>query len=85
MLPGLGTGYIYQRRWRAYWLTCFASMIWVFFALKRQSRAATTDPSLVQSDHFTFYGIFTIAIFTAVEAAYVVKETRKIKYKLEEK
>ncbi len=85
MLPGLGAGYIYQRRWRAYWLTCFASMIWVFLALIRQSRAANTDPFLIQSDQFTFYGIFTIAIFTAFEAAYAVKETRKIKYKFDEK
>lgn len=23
VLPGLGAGYIYQRRWRAYWITAF--------------------------------------------------------------
>lgn len=21
LIPGLGTGYLYQRRWKAYWLT----------------------------------------------------------------
>ena len=27
--PGLGAGYIYQRRWRAYWITVAVSGVWL--------------------------------------------------------
>lgn len=29
ILPGLGTGYIYQRRWRAYWITALLGSLWL--------------------------------------------------------
>ena len=28
VVPGLGTGYLYQRRWRAYWLTSALATSW---------------------------------------------------------
>ena len=28
VLPGLGSGYIYQRRWRAYWITTALATAW---------------------------------------------------------
>ena len=28
VLPGLGTGYLYQRRWRAYWITSALASAW---------------------------------------------------------
>ena len=32
LLPGLGTGYIYQRRWRAYWITALSGALWLTVA-----------------------------------------------------
>ena len=29
LLPGLGMGYIYQRRWRAYWITALSGSLWL--------------------------------------------------------
>ena len=28
VVPGLGSGYLYQRRWRAYWITSALAMAW---------------------------------------------------------
>ena len=28
VLPGLGTGYLYQRRWKAYWTTAVLATTW---------------------------------------------------------
>ena len=28
VLPGLGAGYLYQRRWKAYWITSALATIW---------------------------------------------------------
>jgi hypothetical protein len=28
LVPGLGTGYIYQRRWKAYWITSALATAW---------------------------------------------------------
>ena len=33
LVPGLGTGYIYQRRWRAYWITSAISTSWFVLGL----------------------------------------------------
>ncbi|MEB3304312.1 MAG: hypothetical protein VKK99_06940 [Cyanobacteriota bacterium] len=32
LLPGLGTGYIYQRRWGAYWITALSGALWLAVA-----------------------------------------------------
>lgn len=29
VVPGLGAGYIYQRRWRAYWITSAIAGVWL--------------------------------------------------------
>jgi len=28
VVPGLGAGYLYQRRWKAYWITSSLATIW---------------------------------------------------------
>ena len=28
VLPGLGAGYLYQRRWKAYWITSALAITW---------------------------------------------------------
>ena len=77
LLPGLGVGYIYQRRWKAYWLTGALSLLWGLIGLVRQLRIDPIDPISSQSDQIAFYGFLFIAVYTACEAGLTVKNTRK--------
>ena len=65
VLPGLGAGYLYQRRWRAYWITSLVSTSW--FALGAwlaQNRGAVQE-----SDRLVgLAGLLLLALVTAVEA-----------------
>ena len=65
VLPGLGAGYLYQRRWRAYWITSALSSSW--FALGAwlaQNRGAPQE-----SDRWVgLAGLVLLALVTAVEA-----------------
>ena len=65
VLPGLGAGYLYQRRWRLYWITSAISTSW--FALGAwlaQNRGATQD-----SDRLVgLAGLVLLALVTAAEA-----------------
>ena len=65
VLPGLGAGYLYQRRWRAYWITSALSTSW--FALGAwlaQNRGAPQE-----SDRWVgLAGLVLLALVTAVEA-----------------
>ena len=76
-LPGLGTGYIYQRRWKAYWATNIASAIWICIIIIRESGLDPSDPAIRQSDPIGFLGIFSISIFTSIEAWISVKNARE--------
>ncbi len=71
--PGLGTGYIYQRRWKAYWATTAISALWVFLGSYRDLSVDKSDPIQSSSDTSVFIGLFTIAAITAFEAWYTVK------------
>lgn len=42
LVPGLGTGYIYQRRWRPYWITASLSVLWIGLGAATD---AGTDPA----------------------------------------
>ncbi len=77
ILPGLGAGYIYQRRWKAYWITLFISVIWLFFSLSLQTGIDTTDPAPSRFEDIGFYGLILIAATTSCEAAWETKKTRK--------
>ncbi len=77
LLPGLGTGYIYQRRWKAYWMTCFFSAFWVVFRFLTQVGLDINDPVEAQSDSIGFYGLLIISIFTACEAGLATKNARE--------
>ncbi len=76
VLPGLGTGYIYQRRWRAYWITGLASSILVTIGLLLQSDADPADPVMV-GNLFGFYSLFMIAAISAYEAGVAVRNARQ--------
>ena len=63
-LPGLGSGYLYQRRWKPYFLTISASTAWfalgVFF--KGDSESTQSEQIIGIS------GLFFISIITVIEA-----------------
>ncbi len=75
-LPGLGTGYLYQRRWGAYWITTLSSAAWVYFDLSRQLAIDTSDPASIQTDNVGLIGILVISSVSAYEAATTVKKER---------
>tara|TARA_Y100001968_G_scaffold45194_1_gene35221 strand:+ start:2936 stop:3268 length:333 start_codon:yes stop_codon:yes gene_type:complete len=77
LLPGLGTGYIYQRRWKAYWLTNIFSAFWISIGLYRDLSIDPSDPAIYQGDSFRFLGLLTISIITSIEASIKVKKTRE--------
>ncbi|MEO1001745.1 MAG: hypothetical protein AAFX65_01380 [Cyanobacteria bacterium J06638_7] len=78
IIPGVGSGYIYQRRWRAYWFTAAAAAAW--FALGAV-QAAGTDPVLMpdgaaRDQLVGLAGFLVLALVTAVEAALAVRRSR---------
>ena len=76
-IPGLGTGYLYQRRWKAYWITTIASAAWVYIDLSRQLSIDSSDPASLQTDNTGLIGILVISSLTAYEAAMTVKKERE--------
>ncbi|WP_269622724.1 hypothetical protein [Prochlorococcus marinus] len=77
-IPGLGTGYLYQRRWRAYWITSLVSAFWVYFDFSRQLAYDPSDPAGFQGEDIGFLGLIAISSITAFEAALKVKNEREI-------
>ena len=64
LLPGLGSGYLYQRRWKPYFLTIAATTSWFALGLFLQS---DNEPS--QSEQIIgVSGLFFISVVTVIEA-----------------
>ena len=63
-LPGLGSGYLYQRRWKPYFLTIAASSAWftLGFFLQGDSEPSQREQIIGIS------GLFFISIVTVIEA-----------------
>ena len=73
-LPGIGAGYIYQRRWLPYALTTGSVMAWFVFGTIMQG---DKEPS--QSEQLIgIAGLFLISIITVVEANLAFKKAVKI-------
>jgi len=69
IVPGIGTGYIYQRRWRAYWITTLVAFLWTLLTLFSNLNGDSLDPLISNStDKSTLYGIIIISIISAIEA-----------------
>ncbi len=69
-LPGLGSGYLYQRRWKSYFLTIAASTAWFalgFFLL------GDSEPSQ-REQLIGISGLFFISIVTVIEANFAFKK-----------
>ena len=75
VLPGLGTGYLYQRRWKAYWITSALASAWFVAGAvlgKNADAAAEAQNQLVG-----LLGLLLLAAVTATEAGFAVKRTRQ--------
>lgn len=79
LVPGLGTGYIYQRRWRAYWITSAVSTGWFVLGLVL-GRGDGADP-VAQDDPrqqlVGLLGLLLLAGVTAVEAGIAARRARQ--------
>ncbi|WP_341881691.1 hypothetical protein [Synechococcus sp. UW140] len=74
VIPGLGTGYLYQRRWRAYWITSALATSWfVAGAVLAQNADATAES---QNQLVGLIGLIVLAVVTATEAGLAVKKVR---------
>ena len=69
-LPGLGSGYLYQRRWKPYFFTLTASTAWFVLGIFLQG---DSEPS--QSEQIIgISGLFFISIVTVIEANLAFKK-----------
>ena len=74
VVPGLGAGYLYQRRWRAYWITSALATAWfVAGALLAQTADASAEK---QNQLVGLIGLLLLAAVTATEAGLAVKRVR---------
>ena len=72
-IPGLGSGYLYQRRWKPYFLTIAAATSWFALGIFLQG---DSEPS--QGDQIIgFSGLFFISIVTVIEANLSFKQATK--------
>ena len=69
-LPGLGSGYLYQRRWRPYFLTATSVTAWISIGIILQG-----DKEPNQTEQLIgILGLFIISVFTMVEANLAYKK-----------
>ncbi|MCP9813913.1 hypothetical protein [Synechococcus lacustris] len=74
VIPGLGAGYLYQRRWRAYWITSALATSWfVAGAVLAQNADAAAES---QNQLVGLIGLIVLAFVTATEAGLAVKKVR---------
>jgi hypothetical protein len=74
VVPGLGAGYLYQRRWKPYWITSLLATSW-FVAGAVLARDA--DPAMeLQNQWIGLLGLLVLSGVSAVEAARAVQNAR---------
>ena len=74
VLPGLGAEYLYQRRWKAYWITSALATTWfILGAVLGQDAGAAEE---LQNQLVGLGGLVALAAGTAVEAGLAVKKAR---------
>ena len=75
VFPGLGAGYLYQRRWRAYWITSAVATAWfVAGAVLAQDADAAAE---AQNQLVGLIGLLVLAGVTATEAGLALKRVRQ--------
>ncbi|MGB7565135.1 MAG: hypothetical protein WBM08_10335 [Prochlorococcaceae cyanobacterium] len=75
VVPGLGTGYIYQRRWKAYWITSAVTSAW--FVLGAVLGQGVEGVAEQQNQLIGLGGLLVVAAVTATEAALAVRRLHK--------
>ena len=73
-LPGLGAGYLYQRRWIPYFLTAGAVTSWFILGIILQGDKEPTQTNQL----IGIAGLFFISTITLVEANLAFKKAVKI-------
>tara|TARA_A100000164_G_scaffold181666_1_gene161363 strand:- start:732 stop:1076 length:345 start_codon:yes stop_codon:yes gene_type:complete len=73
-LPGVGTGYLYQRRWLPYFITVGAVTTWFFIGIILQGNK---EPSQTEQ-LIGIAGLLLISIITVVEANLAFKKSVKM-------
>ena len=75
VIPGLGAGYLYQRRWRAYWITSALATAWFVAGAVLGQNA---DPAAEAKNQLVgLIGLLLLAGGTATEAGLAVKKVRE--------
>jgi hypothetical protein len=69
LVPGVGNGYLYQRRWKAYWIT-------VAVAVSLLTANAIAN-SRTKDQQVGVLGLLLLGPVTAVEAGLAVKRVRE--------
>jgi hypothetical protein len=74
LVPGLGTGYIYQRRWKAYWITSVLATVWfVLGAVLGQD----SEPEVERKNQLIgLAGLLLLAAVTTLEAFLAGRKAR---------
>jgi len=75
IVPGLGAGYLYQRRWKAYWITSILATAWFVAGavLGRNAEAAAE----AQNQLVGLVGLLLLAAVTATEAGLATRRVRQ--------
>ena len=74
VIPGLGAGYLYQRRWKAYWITSTLGSAWFIAGAFLGQNA---DPAAeAQNQLVGLIGLLLLAGGTATEAGLAVRKIR---------
>lgn len=71
VLPGLGAGYLYQRRWKVNWLTSALATSWFVLGAVLGKGAEVTEE--LQNQLIGLVRLVALAARTAVEAGLAVK------------
>ena len=75
VVPGLGAGYLYQRRWKAYWMTSVLATTW--FVLGAVLGQEADGAEEIQNQLIGLLGLVVLAAGTAVEAGLAAKKSRE--------
>ena len=75
VIPGLGAGYLYQRRWKAYWITSALALSW--FALGAVLDQGAETGEQLQNQLIGLVGLVALSAGTAIEAGLAVKGVRE--------
>jgi hypothetical protein len=75
VLPGLGAGYLYQRRWKAYWITSGLASAWFLAGAVLGQDAEPAQ--LARNQLAGLVGLLLLAGVTAAEAGLAVKRVRQ--------